>query len=556
MLSDITPELNRLVNQQNLSSEEWKTAEYQPMVLEQLSLEHTNIRQSIAGGSHPAGRQALAVIAILLLLVACFNYVNIAVSAAARRLKEIALRKVMGGYRSQLVRQFLVENFLVTLLAMVFGLLLSYFLLLPGFSYMLPLTIPFSFSTIPTAILFFLGMGVIVTLLSGAYPAFYISRFQPVNIFRGKEKFGSSNWLSRILMVFQLMLAFTTIVACFVFNVNAYDMERKDWGYSYEDIISIPVQSSEQINFMEARAMEMPEVERVVKSEGHIGLNNPVVHLKYKDLSVNSIIYKTDPDYPGTMGLNLVAGRWFEQDETQQTMIISNKVAERLNITDPLESSLMIDSLKYTIIGIVEDFHQDIFYLEKSPVVFISGRKESMNFLTVRTFPGDDLEVYEKLRSEWKVIAPDDPFEGIYQSEVMDIFFRENRANQIVLGAISGIALLLACIGLYGLISFQVSRRLKEISVRKVLGASLGHLVRVINKDYLIMLVIAMVVGMPLGYLFVNQLIVAIYPEPAPTTIWPFILAFSITLLAMALTLGSQIMRISTQNPADSLRSE
>ncbi len=555
-VTDIAPQLSRLVSEQNLSSDEWQTAEYKPLILGKLSLEHMNIRQSIAGGSHPAGRRALAIIAILLLLVACFNYVNIAVSAAARRLKEIALRKVLGGYRGQLIRQFLIENFLVTLLAMVFGLILCYFILLPGFSYMLPISIPFSFSTITTAILFFAGMIALVTVLSGAYPAFYISRFQPVNIFRGREKFGASNWLSRILMVIQLMLAFTTIVACFVFNVNAYDMARKDWGYSHEDLISIPVQNSEQLNFMEARAMEMPDVESLVTSEGHIGLSNPVVLLKHKDLSINSILYKSDPDYPKVMGLRLKEGRWFNPQETQQTMIISQKVAERLNLSDPMETTLTVDSLKYRIIGIVEDFHQDIFYVEKSPVVFIPGKKSDMNFITLRTSPGSDLEVFNKLRSEWKEIAPDDPFEGIYQSEVMDSFFRENRSNQIVLGGISGIALLLACIGLYGLISFQVSRRLKEISVRKVLGASLAQIVSVVNKDYLIMLLIAMVVGMPIGYLFVNQLIVAIYPDPLPTTIWPFVLAFGITMLAMAVTLGSQIMRISTQNPAENLRTE
>ena len=156
----------------------------------------------------------------------------------------------------------------------------------------------------------------------------------------------------------------------------------------------------------------------------------------------------------------------------------------------------------------------------------------------------------------WKEIAPDDPFEGFYQSEVMDEFFRENTSNIVILTAISLISLFLASLGLYGLVSFQVQRRLKELSIRKVMGATLADISGTINQSYLWMLFVAFILGLPAGYLMINQLIIQIYPDPAPVSTRPFLVAILVVLGAVLLTLGSQLLKVSRENPADLLRTE
>ena len=169
---------DELITEQNQASERWKTTRLETAPLHDLSVRQIEIDGSIAGGAHPSGRRALTILAIMLLTLACFNYINIAVSSATRRLKEIALRKVMGGQRAELVKQFLVENLVVCILAIFGGLLISYFLLLPGFNASLPIHIPFGFSSIQTAIIFFICLILVVTLASGSYPAFYIFQIQ------------------------------------------------------------------------------------------------------------------------------------------------------------------------------------------------------------------------------------------------------------------------------------------------------------------------------------------------------------------------------------------
>jgi putative ABC transport system permease protein len=188
--------------------------------------------------------------------------------------------------------------------------------------------------------------------------------------------------------------------------------------------------------------------------------------------------------------------------------------------------------------------------------MFFPADKSDVNYIALKVQEGKSDAVNERLSNLWHRVAPNDPYEGFGQQKVMDVFFRENQANITLLSSISGMALFLACIGLYGLVSFQVRRKMKEISVRRVLGAGMGHLSYIINRDYYLMLGIAMMLGLPLGYLMINQLIQAIYPEPEPTTIWPFVISVAILGIAIMITLGSQLLRVNKENPVNILRSE
>ena len=557
-VSDVESLYAPFIADYNNASDRWQTVRFETVPLYDLSVRQIDIEGSIAGGAHPSGRIALTIIAGLLLLLACFNYINIAVSSASRRLKEIALRKVMGGYQHQITRQFLVENLLVCLMALILGVALCYFVLLPGFRESLPIYIPFSFTSWKTAVIFFVVLIAFVTLASGAYPAFYISRFRPAAIFRGNERFGNRQVLSKVLMVLQLVIAFSTIVACLVFNVNAVQMAQRDWGYVPDEVIAVPLMNQQQAEVMTSTISQWSDVSHVESSFGHVGDYNRLTQVNHHDLTVNAFMYSVGSQYADIMGMEIVEGRWImETDKTgAQTVVINEKLAERLNLEHPLEETLIHDSVEYQVVGVVKDFYQQIYFMELLPTMFFPVKASEVNYVSLKVKEGKSREVNERLAKLWHTVAPNDPYDGFYQQEVMDEFFRENEANIMLLSVISGMALFLACIGLYGLVSFQVSRKMKEISVRKVLGAGMGHLSYVINRDYYWMLGIAIVVGLPSGYLLIDQLIQSIYPDPEPTTIWPFVLSVSVLGIAIMITLGSQLLRVRKENPVNILRSE
>ncbi|MEQ9303681.1 MAG: ABC transporter permease, partial [Marinoscillum sp.] len=225
---ELTKQTNQYTAIQNSFDPEWKVESFELISLEVLSQESFRIRGAVAGGSHPAGQVALGVVAILLTILACFNYMNISVAASTKRLKEIALRKVVGSNRGAIAVQFLVENLLQVLMALAIGTVIGYFIFMPGLNSILPFTVPFRFVSMPKMIVFFLSILVLVGIVSSLYPALYVSRFQPVNIFKGNTRFGSKNVFSKVLLTFQLTFAFTTVVGCFLFTDNAVYQKNQE----------------------------------------------------------------------------------------------------------------------------------------------------------------------------------------------------------------------------------------------------------------------------------------------------------------------------------------
>ena len=544
------------VQKQNQSDPEFVTKGFEPVPLEDLARKSFEIQSAIANGGHPAGQVALSTVAILLILLACSNYVNIAVSSAAKRLKEIALRKVMGGTKSDIQRQFLTENVLTCLIAVMLGTGLSYFFFLPGFNSMIPLTIPFGFSSLLVMSLFFAGLLILVGLASGAYPAFYISRFQPVNIFRGSQKFGQKSLFTKVLLTFQFLIAFSTIVSSFVFTDTSLQWISKGWGYDPEAVIAVPVKNHQQYTALRHKIAQNPDVRQVSGSWGHIGDYDRLTTISQGEVEIQAHAYETEASYHQLMHLELLDGRFFKEDSDVQKAVITERFVNRMYWKDPLQQHFFLDSIRYDVIGVVSNFHLDHFYGELEPAFFIPGEENQFNYLTVKTSAEKELSVNKFIKGAWKEIAPDDPYEGFYQQEVMDDFYVENRANIVIIGFVSVLALVLACIGLYGLIAYNISRRMKEFSVRKVLGASLGHITKLINRDYIGILLIAFVLGAPLGFWQISQLISTIYPEAASTGPMPFALATIIMVVSLMLTIAIQVFKVAKNNPAETLRSE
>ncbi len=557
--SEIESGLGKYKMLQNRSSPDWLIGYFEFIPLPMLAQRSYEIHHAISIASHPSGAWSLGAIAVMLLLLACFNYMNVSVATVATRLKEIGIRKVIGSRKKEIIQQFLTENFVLCFFALVLGGLISYLLFLPGFNTLYPFTVPFSFHSGNTTFLVFAGLLIFVGLVSGAYPSLYVSSFQPIRILRGREKFGQRGLFSRILLAGQFILAFTTIVGSFVFIDNSLYQKYKDWGYDHSQNIVVPVAGKQQFLALRDKAAGQATIEQVSGSVNHIGYQNTNVFFDHLQERFQTIAYQVGFGYPETMNLRLKSGRFFDkgvQSDYRESVLVNEAFVKKMGWVEPLNQSFEYDSVRRYVIGVIRDFHYDGFYEPIGPVMMAIGNEDNFRYLSIRVTKGrlGDAETF--LKGAWKEIAPDDPYEGILQDHVFEIFQRDNNANVKLLSFISSMAVALACLGLFGLVPYNITRRLKEFSIRKVFGASLPQILRLMNRDYVWILVASFVIGAPSGFILFNSLIKHIYPDPQATRALPFLVAIGLMMTTVVITIGSQLKRVANENPGTTLKSE
>lgn len=544
---------------QHQSNPEWKVKSFEPLPLAELSTKSFMIEGSVSGGGHPAGRVALLIIATFLLGMACFNFMNISVVSASKRLKEIALRKVMGSVRREIIYQFMTENLLKCFFALFLGALLSYFLLIPWFDIMIPeLDIEFRTINPMTLVYFMVGLLFVVGIISGAYPSFYISKFDTITIFKGKEKFGSKNLFSKIMLGFQFFLAVMTIVGCFIMTEQSIHLGEKDWGYDPEGTMSVYVSGPGQYELLKNEIINHPAVNRHTSSDLLIGRGIAKVSMEMGDKQVGVRLIGASEDYFETFQLRMVDGRPLTNraEDRNGNVVVNEKFVEAMGWERGVGQTFTYDSMQHKVVGVVQDFHYYDFFSAIDPVMIRGLAPENVRYFTVQTDPFKLSELEQYTREAWLTIAPDDPFDRVFQEDVFDGFCQENQSNISILMLVTGIAITLACLGLYGLISFNVQGKLKEFSVRKVLGAEPKAIVRIVGKQYIWVLIISFLIGAPLGSIGMMNLVVNVFPEPKAVTPLPFIIAMIIILIILIITVAGQIKRAINVNPAELLRAE
>ncbi len=557
----IAEDFERYQELQNESDPEWVVSSYDPIQLKDISTNSYRIQSSVIGGAHPAGTIALSVIALFLLAMACFNYMNIAVVGASKRLKEIALRKVMGSVRREIIKQFLVENLLQCFFALIVGSLLAYFTLIPWFNVMVPeVGIQFRTANPISMVLFFIFLFLGVGLVSGAYPAFYISRFNAITIFKGKEKFGARNLFSKIMLGVQFFLSVITVVGCIVFLDQSFYMGEKDWGYDPKGTMSIYVADEDQFELLKNEVVKQPAVGRLSASNYLIGRSIGVSSLDIEDRQLAIRRIGVREDFAEILGLRLVQGRFLTDQSIDQSnnVVVNERMVAHMNWeeSEVLGKSFMMDSVRRTVVGVVEDFHYYQFYLPIEPVIIHGIEKSAINYLTVEVEEGQLAQLDNTIRESWLDIAPNDPYDRTFQEDVFDDFYQDNRSNISLISMITGIAILLACLGLYGLLSFNVQGNLKEYGVRKVLGADPKNIIKIVGKQYLWVLSISFVIGAPLGALGMMALVKEIFPDAKSVSAAPFLVSVAIMLVTLIMTVAGQINKAIRVNPAELLRSE
>ncbi|MEQ8712378.1 MAG: FtsX-like permease family protein [Cyclobacteriaceae bacterium] len=545
---------------QNAANGDLKVDGFELIRLPELSHRAWEIHQSVAHGNSLDGVYGMPFIGTLLLIMACFNYVNVAVSTATRRLKEIAIRKVMGSARQGIIILFLIENLLVSLFSILLGVALCYYFFQPGFSAMAGIEIPFAFSSPLVALYFFLAIFLLTGIFSGAYPALYISKFQPNAIIKGSLKFGNSNLFSKVLLTLQLFIAFTSIIGSLIFTDNAMFIKELDWGYEPNNVLAIKVNDQKQYDLLRETALTNNSVIAAVGASGHVGVDNRFTVVSQLEDQIKTLAYDVSPGYLETLEIPLLEGRYFEENKSLQesrSMIVNRAFSDRMGWDSPIGKTLTFDGVDRTVVGLTDNFHHTFFgYDEIRPMIFIANETPQYDYLVLKTEQGNTVMVDGAMQEAFHQIAPDDPYSKYYQDEIFNRAYHNVDTNIALMITIAIISIILSCLGLYGLLSFSIQKRFKEFGIRKALGAEWQHIVKTIAKQYAPIILVSFVIGVPIATYFINGTGHSMFSITKPLNPLTVLLALAIIISSLGITVFSQIYKATRVNPSDVLKSE
>jgi putative ABC transport system permease protein len=500
----------------------------------------------------------LGTITLFLLTLACFNYINIAIVTAAKRLKEIGVRKVIGATRSKVIIQFLSENIFVTSFALVFGMAVAVFIFIPGFEQVNGFNMDFTLAH-PKLWIFLVGVLFIIGLISGLYPALHISKFEVVTILKGSSKFGKQNPLNKILLGFQLILACVLITCAVMFTQNTDYVAQRNWGYNQNDLVYAEVHNQLAYEQLNAAMAQSPHVVSIAGSVNHIGKNHTITTVKLpsnREYEVQQLA--VDANYFSTMQLTLIQGRTFAQhsEADKQNIIVNEELVKNLGWQEPIGQQVEIDSMRYEVIGVVKNFHSYTFDSKILPTIFKVANKADYRFIALRVREGSESETYAVLQAQWSKLFPEIPFQGSYQEDVWGNFFEKIQNHGHFFQAVALVTILLAGLGLYGLVTLNVTGRTKEFSIRKVLGAQLNSIALGILRQYAILFAVSLLVGVPVSYSLVKFLFDIAYDYHVPMNYLSITLAASMLVFVLLFVVFTQVTKVAKSSPVNGLKVE
>jgi putative ABC transport system permease protein len=543
---------------QNKVQPDWSVSSFAFEPLATLHERAGNIRDAIVHDYNVEGRIGMPIIAIFMILLACFNYINIAIVSAAKRLKEIGVRKVIGANRSKVVVQFLAENLVITFFALVVGFLLCFFIFLPWF-------VQFTGWDLEIRLLnrniwiFLLALLFLTGIASGIYPAFYISRFEAIKIFKGSVEFGKKNPLTKIFLGVQMILACITITAAVVFTQNNGYQNSQSWGYRQDGVVYVNVPDQVAYEKMNAAMGQYKNVLMSCGSAHHIGKDNtPIVLRTPSNQQYEATQFAVDARYFEMMGLSLIEGRGLKEysENDKRALVVNELFVQNMRLDHPIGAVFEIDSARYEVVGVVKDFHARDFFSKVEPAVFRLASEKDYRYLSLRVSAGSAVEAHHALQDQWAKLYPEIPFQGGLQEDVMQNYFQSVDKSQRFNTVIAIIAVLLASLGLYGLVTLNVSGRIREFSIRKTLGASFKNIAWVIVNEYVVLTIVALIIGAPISYLFNKAYLDMLFAYPMPMGISGTAMGLCILVMVLLAVVATQIKKVLHSNPIDGLKTE
>ena len=522
---------------------------------------------NFAGTKFETGRieyvHLFSIVAVFILLIACINFMNLTTARSVKRAREIGIRKVVGAVRSVLIKQFIGESLLITSLAVIVSLILL-ILLLPLFNQVTQKQIELPFDQADFW-LKLVGITIITGLVSGSYPALFLSSFNPVKVLKGALKLDSgTTFFRKGLVVFQFVLSVIMIIGTIIVARQMNFIQSRNLGYDRENLVYMPVEGElkSQYTVFKSEALKMPGVKSITVSgskptiidNGTVGVEwtgkDPNVSIRFAQ---NAVGY----DFVNTLKLNLLAGRDFSKDFPTDTAgyIINETAAKRIGYTSPVGQPLTLWGQKGKIIGVLKDFHINSMHEPIIPLVLWLGKNDTYGSLLIRTEPGKTKEALASLEALSKQINPAFPFTYSFSDEeYQNLYISEQIVGKLA-NAFAILAIFISCLGLLGLAMFTAEQRVKEIGIRKILGASVRSLFTLLSSEFLVLVIIALLIATPVACYAMNKWLQG-FAYHTPVQWWVFALSGGLIILITLATISFQAVKAALINPIKSLRSE
>jgi putative ABC transport system permease protein len=507
----------------------------------------------------------LATIGLLLVLTACLNFINLATAQAITRAKEVGVRKVLGGLRKQLFWQFTTETGVIVVMATLLALCVSY-LVLPYVNTYFNTAISINLFSDVRIPLFLLFVILIVTLFSGAYPGIILSRFKPVLALKGNTKGGQGNFnIRRTLIVAQFTISQVLLIGLIVMFYQMRHVNRLDMGFDREAIVMVPLGSRDaKLNTLKAQFEAIPHVEKVSACFGAPASDNiwgTTLRFENREETENFSIYfkGADENYLSTFALKLVAGRNLMPSDTVREFLVNEKAVSKLGISSPEEilgkwMAVNGGSFKGPIVGVVKDFHDRSFHEDLEPI-FITTRQANYTSYAIKINMAEAASTLVAIEKAWSSMYPESIYDYDFLDDQIASFYQAEQTMMTLVQVFSVIALVIGCLGLYGLVSFMALQKTKEIGIRKVLGGSIPQILWIFGKEFSRLVIIAFVIAAPLGWFLMSQWL-SNFAYKTEMGVDVFALELIIILGVVLMTAGFRSLKAAAANPVSSLRSE
>lgn len=537
-----------------------------------IHLDPTNIEGKMRPGGNINYVYFLIAVSVLILVIACINFMNLATARSTERAREVGVRKTMGSLKGQLISQFLIESILVSVVATLIAILLVA-LVLPQFNILTEkeLSLDFTGPLVPYLILFALTVGA----LAGSYPAFVLSGFNPVLVMKGSFSSNAKGaWLRNGLVVFQFSISIILMIGTLVIRQQMDFMQQQSLGFNKDQVVAVErvftLDSQLAQTFID-EIRRMPEIESVAGSSSLPGVAQDFFGAMFQPVGSSETLTTKgmiiDDDYMGTLGFKLLEGRGFSKQTSDSLSVLLNQVAAKtLGLTDPVGAQLDYVQQtqngnvlqRLTIIGIVNDFNFQSLRNPITPLVIFSNEQNGGGsaYANARVKGKNISAAITKIEQKWKELVPEQPFKYTLLDDTLNAQYEAERLAQKLFTAFSTLAILVACVGLFGLAAYTASLRTREIGIRKVLGASVGGVIILLSKDFTKMVLIAFLIAAPLSWYVMENYWLSGFAYRISLGFGVFLVAGVVSLLISWITVSYQSIKAALVNPVKSLRNQ
>jgi ABC-type lipoprotein release transport system permease subunit len=506
-----------------------------------------------------------SIIAVFVLIIGCINFMNLSTARSANRAKEVGLRKVVGAFKLQLIRQFFSESLIYAFIALVLA-VAAVSVVLPAFGSLAGKEMSWNATGAGVLILGLAAIALLTGLISGSYPALFLASFRPAATLKGKLKSGKGNAIfRRTLVVVQFVLSAALIIGTGVVSKQMTFIKNRNLGWNREQVVAIPIRSYSrpQLEPLKAELVNTPGILNVAvatQKPSFTSWSSSGFDWEGKDpsLKVDITYLGVDDGYVDTMGMTITQGRNFSKDfptDRKESFLINEELARLMGHEDPIGKSFSFWDQKGKIVGVIKDFHFQPLRRKIEPLIIQWTELDWTNFLFLRIAPEGIAKTIQTVKDSWKKIMPGIPFSYQFLDEDFAEMYTSEERTGALLKIFTALGILVACLGLFGLASFAAEQRTKEIGIRRVLGASVPGIVVLLCREFLMLIGLASLIAWPVAYFAATDWLDNFaYRTSIP--VFLFVGALAISLAVGLMTVIYRAIRVASSNPAEVLKHE